>query len=79
MSDRIAVFSAGRIEQIGTPREVYENPASTFVANFLGVSNLISGPAAQELLGSDQMVNIRPENELSWRAKIQRFPKARSA
>ena len=61
MSDRIAVFSAGRIEQIGTPREVYENPASSFVASFLGISNLISGPAAQELLGSDQMVNIRPE------------------
>ena len=61
MSDRIAVFSAGRIVQICTPREVYENPASTFVASFLGVSNLISGPAAQELLGSDQMVNIRPE------------------
>ena len=48
-------------DRIGTPREVYENPASTFVASFLGVSNLISGPAAQELLGSDQMVNIRPE------------------
>ncbi len=41
MSDRIAVFSAGRIEQIGTPVEVYEHPASEFVAGFVGVSNLL--------------------------------------
>jgi putative spermidine/putrescine transport system ATP-binding protein len=41
MSDRIAVFNEGRIEQTGTPSEVYENPANPFVANFVGVSNLI--------------------------------------
>ena len=41
MSDRIAVFNEGRIEQIGTPSEVYEQPANPFVANFVGVSNLI--------------------------------------
>jgi spermidine/putrescine transport system ATP-binding protein len=41
MSDRVAVMSAGRIEQIGTPAEVYENPATVFVADFLGVSNLM--------------------------------------
>jgi putative spermidine/putrescine transport system ATP-binding protein len=61
MSDRIAVFNQGKIEQIGTPREVYESPASSFVASFLGVSNLISGPKAKELFGSEQMVNVRPE------------------
>jgi putative spermidine/putrescine transport system ATP-binding protein len=61
MSDRIAVFNQGKIEQIGTPREVYEKPSSAFVASFLGVSNLISGPAAKELFGSDQLVNVRPE------------------
>ena len=61
MSDRIAVFNQGKIEQIGTPREVYESPASAFVASFLGVSNLISGPPAKELFGSEQLVNIRPE------------------
>lgn len=72
MSDRIAVFNAGRIEQIGTPREVYENPASAFVASFLGVSNLVSGEFAQELFGSNQMVNIRPERIklLSEKARI---------
>lgn len=61
MSDRIAVFNQGKIEQIGTPREVYESPSSEFVASFLGVSNLLSGAAAKELLGTDQIVNVRPE------------------
>lgn len=41
MSDRIAVFNEGRIEQTGTPSEIYEQPANPFVANFVGVSNLI--------------------------------------
>jgi putative spermidine/putrescine transport system ATP-binding protein len=41
MSDRIAVFSRGRIEQIGTPSEVYERPANEFVAGFVGISNVL--------------------------------------
>jgi len=41
MSDRLAVMSAGRIRQMGTPREVYEAPADAYVADFLGVSNLM--------------------------------------
>ena len=41
MSDRVAVFNAGRIEQIGPPAEVYEHPASEFIAGFVGVSNVI--------------------------------------
>ena len=45
MSDRVAVMSAGRIEQIGTPAEVYESPATVFVADFLGVSNLMDAEA----------------------------------
>ena len=61
MSDRIAVFNAGAIEQIGTPQQVYEKPESTFVARFLGVSNVFSGQAAQEIFGSAATVNIRPE------------------
>jgi spermidine/putrescine transport system ATP-binding protein len=40
MSDRIAVIARGRIEQVGTPQEVYERPASAFVANFIGLSNI---------------------------------------
>src|SRR5439155_5994427 len=45
MSDRVAVMSNGRIEQIGTPAEVYEDPATVFVADFLGVSNLMHATA----------------------------------
>ena len=41
MSDRLAVLNHGRIEQLGTPVEVYERPASEFVAGFIGVSNLL--------------------------------------
>jgi putative spermidine/putrescine transport system ATP-binding protein len=41
MSDRLAVFNEGRIEQIGTPAEVYEHPATEFVAGFVGVSNVV--------------------------------------
>ena len=40
MSDRLAVFNEGRIEQVGTPAEVYEHPATEFVAGFVGVSNI---------------------------------------
>ena len=45
MSDRLAVMSAGRIEQLGTPSEVYEQPASAYVADFLGLSNLMPAEA----------------------------------
>jgi putative spermidine/putrescine transport system ATP-binding protein len=41
MSDRVAVFSAGRVEQVGTPADVYEHPASEFVAGFVGTSNVL--------------------------------------
>jgi putative spermidine/putrescine transport system ATP-binding protein len=61
MSDRLAVFNHGRIEQIGTPAEVYERPATEFVAGFVGTSNLLKGEMAQRLFGSPQMVAIRPE------------------
>ena len=43
MSDRIAVMNRGRVEQVGDPEEVYERPATTFVAGFIGVSNLMPG------------------------------------
>ncbi|HEX6472440.1 MAG TPA: ABC transporter ATP-binding protein [Streptosporangiaceae bacterium] len=61
MSDRVAVFNAGRIEQVGTPAEVYERPASAFVAGFVGTSNLIAGAVAEKLLGRDGTYSIRPE------------------
>jgi len=61
MSDRIAVFNHGRIEQIGAPAEVYEHPLTAFVAGFVGSSNLIAAEAAQALLGKAGRFAIRPE------------------
>src|SRR3954462_1727497 len=52
MSDRIAVFNLGKIEQVGAPAQVYEHPATAFVASFVGISNLLSGPAAQAITGT---------------------------
>jgi putative spermidine/putrescine transport system ATP-binding protein len=53
MSDRIAVFNEGRIEQVGAPAEVYERPANTFVAGFVGVSNVLERDG--------QRFTVRPE------------------
>jgi putative spermidine/putrescine transport system ATP-binding protein len=47
MSDRIAVFNRGKIEQIGTPREIYDQPRSRFVAQFIGETNLVEGTLAE--------------------------------
>jgi spermidine/putrescine transport system ATP-binding protein len=55
MSDRIAVMNRGRVEQIGSPEDVYERPATTFVAGFIGVSNLM--PAAVLAPGEVQLEN----------------------
>ena len=48
LSDRIAVMRAGRIEQVGTPREVYEQPANSFVASFLGDANLVTSRVVRQ-------------------------------
>ena len=61
MSDRIAVFNAGRIEQVGTPTEVYEQPRTRFVAGFVGTSNLLEGKSAEAVLGRDELISVRPE------------------
>jgi putative spermidine/putrescine transport system ATP-binding protein len=61
MSDRVAVFNQGRIEQIGTPTAVYERPASAFVAGFVGISNLLRDRVAASITGSQQTFSIRPE------------------
>lgn len=57
LSDRVAVFKNGRVEQVGTAREVYEFPATEFVAKFLGLSNLV--PAALSTEGT--LSSVRPE------------------
>jgi spermidine/putrescine transport system ATP-binding protein len=48
MADRIVIMNSGRIEQLGTPSELYESPRTAFVASFLGVSNLLEGTAVSE-------------------------------
>jgi len=53
MSDRIAVFNNGRVEQIGSPEEIYERPDNAFVAGFVGVSNLLERDG--------QRFTVRPE------------------
>jgi putative spermidine/putrescine transport system ATP-binding protein len=61
MSDRVAVFDNGRICQVGTPEEVYERPATPFVAGFVGTSNLLTGSVAAQLIGRDGTFSVRPE------------------
>jgi putative spermidine/putrescine transport system ATP-binding protein len=61
MSDRIAVFDKGKIQQLDRPAAIYEKPVNEFVAGFVGVSNLITGNAAQTLLGKSGTFTVRPE------------------
>ena len=61
MSDRLAVFNQGSIEQVGSPAEVYERPATAFVAGFIGVSNVLDGEVAARITGSPQAFTVRPE------------------
>ena len=49
------------IEQVGTPADVYEHPATTFVAGFVGTSNLLTGEAARAVIGEDGVFTVRPE------------------
>jgi putative spermidine/putrescine transport system ATP-binding protein len=61
MSDRVCVFDRGRVEQIGTPEEIYDRPATRFVAGFVGAGNLLEGAAARRLAGADGAVMLRAE------------------
>ncbi len=72
MSDRIAVFHRGRIEQMGTPAAVYEEPATEFVAGFVGTSNILRGETARRWVGRDGVYALRPE-------KIRRLTAGESA
>jgi putative spermidine/putrescine transport system ATP-binding protein len=60
MSDRIAVFNEGRIEQIGTPAEVYERPGNPFVAGFVGVSNLLERDGRRFTVRPEKIVLLEP-------------------
>jgi putative spermidine/putrescine transport system ATP-binding protein len=62
MADRVAVFNQGRIEQLDTPRTLYTQPATAFVARFVGSANVAEGELAQRLTGKSQPFAIRAEN-----------------
>ncbi|MDQ5821573.1 MAG: ABC transporter ATP-binding protein [Actinomycetota bacterium] len=72
MADRIAVMHAGRIEQLGPPSELYESPRTAFVANFLGVSNLLRGTAAgPDIVRLDDGTELRvPVNGRTGRVAV---------
>ena len=61
MSDRIGVFNHGRLEQVGSPRDIYERPATRFVAQFVGAANLIEGETARRYAEGAQCALLRPE------------------
>jgi putative spermidine/putrescine transport system ATP-binding protein len=61
MSDRLAVFNRGRIEQVGPPADVYERPATAFVAGFVGTSNLLRDEVARTIVGRPGTFTVRPE------------------
>jgi spermidine/putrescine transport system ATP-binding protein len=58
MSDRLAVMNAGRIAQIGTPREVYEEPTDSYVADFLGAANLVEISVVERTVGGSSTVKL---------------------
>jgi putative spermidine/putrescine transport system ATP-binding protein len=61
MADRVAVFCHGRVEQLDTPRELYNRPRTAFVANFVGSANVIPAELAHALTGHRRPFAIRPE------------------
>ena len=60
MSDRIGVFHAGRLAQVGTPQAIYDRPATRFVAQFVGAANVLDGDAARRFTGHASAM-LRPE------------------
>jgi spermidine/putrescine transport system ATP-binding protein len=77
MSDRIAVMSQGRVEQVGSPEEIYEEPSTAYVADFLGVSNLMEASAAGRAeggcrvrLGEFELVAGKGEEDTVGEAKM---------
>ena len=61
MADRVAVFNEGRIQQVGTPAEVYDRPATPFVADFVGSSNVLPRGLVARLTGQNHPASLRPE------------------
>ena len=62
MSDRVAIFNNGKIEQLGSPKDIYERPQNRFVAGFVGLANLLDADQANRLLQINASISIRPES-----------------
>jgi putative spermidine/putrescine transport system ATP-binding protein len=62
MSDRVAVFNQGRIEQVDSPRNLYTRPRTVFVAGFVGTANVVVGELARRLSGAERPFSVRPEH-----------------
>ena len=78
MSDRLVVMNAGRIEQLGSPRELYEYPATRFVANFIGTSNILTGRLERKGdawalagLGPDQRVLVNDAGQVAQGEEVE--------
>ncbi len=61
MADRVAVFNDGRIQQVGSPEDVYDRPETPFVADFVGASNVLPAQLVHRLTGKDAPASLRPE------------------
>jgi spermidine/putrescine transport system ATP-binding protein len=74
MSDRIAVMSNGQVQQIGSPKEIYDNPINTFVANFIGEANIlkakVTGPATKKTEGKNPKATSKLQTKPSLRVDL---------
>lgn len=61
MADRVAVFNEGRVQQVGSPQEIYERPETAFVADFVGSSNVLPPDLVERLAGQHRTASLRPE------------------
>jgi putative spermidine/putrescine transport system ATP-binding protein len=61
MADRVAVFNDGKVQQIGSPEEIYKRPQSRFVADFVGSSNVLAPDFVYWIVGEKRWASLRPE------------------
>jgi len=77
MSDRLAVMNDGRIEQEGRPQEIYEQPATRFVAGFIGTSNLLAGRVGR-IAGEQAVIEVSPDERIVLPLRRGAGPQARA-
>ncbi|MEM1398277.1 MAG: ABC transporter ATP-binding protein [Pseudomonadota bacterium] len=71
MSDRVAVFNEGKIQQVGTPHDIYDRPDTPFVADFVGASNVLDADLVDHLAGVRAPASLRPESIRLGEGKIR--------